>query len=102
MEGYEYQALQGANELLKNPSLNAVIMELNDSGKTFGIEDQTLVDLLASNGFSAFSYDPFTRKLLPLENYNRSQFNTIFIRNVPLVETRLKTAMPITIFNQSI
>lgn len=45
---------------------------------------------------------PLTRSLQALENYNRSQFNTIFIRDVATVETRLKTAPPITIFNQSI
>jgi FkbM family methyltransferase len=102
VEGYEYQALQGAKELLQRPTLNAVIMELNDSGKAFGIEDQVLVDLLASYGFAAYSYEPFTRSLQALENYNRSQFNTIFIRDVAAVETRLRTATPITIFNQPI
>lgn len=102
VEGYEYQALGGAKKLLENPSLNAVIIELNDSGKSFGIEDQTLVDLLAAYGFLAYSYEPFSRRLQALKNYNRSQFNTIFIRDITFVESRVKAARPIRIFNKSI
>lgn len=102
VEGYEYQALQGAKKLLENKDLNAVIMELNDSGRAFGIEDQVLVDLLKAQGFLAYSYEPFSRKLHALENYNRAQFNTIFIRDAPAVEARLQSATPIKIFNQSI
>ena len=102
VEGFEYQALQGAKRWLSNPELNVIILELNASGTTFGTSDSTLVRLLEDYGFYPYRYDPFLRKVTRLQGHNKSQFNTIFIRDLLQVENRVTTAAAVTILNRSI
>lgn len=97
VEGYETPVLQGAHETLKNPSLNAVIMELNGSGRHYGFDESKLLELMASYGFKTYSYDPFSRQLINLQGKNLTQGNTLFIRNKSAVEKRLQSACNIEV-----
>lgn len=102
VEGFEYQALQGASSWLNNPVLQVIILELNASGSAFGISDQKLVSLLESYGFYPYQYEPFSRKLKRLTGHNKTQFNTIFIRDLEPVMQRIASAKPVRVFKQSI
>ena len=42
VEGYELQVLNGAKKILDNPSLIAVIVELNGVGKRYGVDDEEI------------------------------------------------------------
>lgn len=92
VEGYETPVLEGAQEILKNETLKAVIMELNGSGSRYGFEESKIIDLMLSNGFRTFSYNPLNRKLINLEGKNLNSGNTLFIRDIPFVNERLRVA----------
>ncbi len=100
VEGYETPVLEGAPETLKNPALNAVIMELNGSGSRYGFDESRLLELMRGNGFNTYSYNPFTRKLIKLAGKSLDSGNTLFIRDQSLVESRLRNAAKVTINGQ--
>jgi hypothetical protein len=97
VEGYEAPVLEGAQEILKNKILNAVIMELNGSGTHYGFDESQILDLMLSNGFRTYSYNPFSRTLVNLEGKNLNSGNTLFIRNKSFVEDRLRVASKVTV-----
>jgi hypothetical protein len=65
-------------ELLDNPSLIAVIIELNGSGKRYGKDDNEIHQLLISKGFESFKYDPFKYKLKSLKGKFNKVTNTLY------------------------
>ncbi len=81
VEGYEYFVLKGAERILSCEKLKVVIIELNNSGKKYGISDEKTVRLIMDKGFDPYFYRPETRSLTKLNSYNEKAFNTIFIRN---------------------
>lgn len=92
VEGYESQVLQGGRETINNEQLCAVVMELNESGSRYGVDDSHLLELMIRSGFRPYSYDPFSRALAGLEGKDTGSGNTLFIRNKALVEERLRGA----------
>lgn len=100
VEGYEYFALIGAKNILKSAELKIVILELNQSEKKYGIEDNTIYQILLAHGFAPFQYNIHNRQLVPLDSYNRDKFNTIFIKDGPFVQKRLLEAEEIKIWNE--
>ena len=101
VEGYEIFALQGAKMVLSSPDLKVVTIELNQSGKKYGIDDESIFQLLSNYGFKPYNYDVMTRKLISLERYNTQKFNTIFIRNNTFVQNRLYQSDKIKIRNKN-
>jgi len=102
VEGFESQVLAGAKELLKNENLQAIIIELNGSGKNYGFIDSTIADTLVESGFKAVSYEPWSRKLRLLGvNFNKFG-NTIFVRNLDWSRSILLNSDKFKIFNLSI
>ena len=87
VEGFEAEVLKGAQETLRSPSLQAIIMEDNDAVAEYGGSKQTLTDILADVGFVAGAYDPHSRALT--EKTKKSD-NTIFFRDRELVQSRLR------------
>lgn len=102
VEGYELQALKGAVKTLNNAALKVIIIELNGSGKNYNIEDDEISNFLVERGFSPYRYVPFTRCLNPVDKYDKSQFNTIFIRDVDFVNQRTATAPQIKVLHHHI
>jgi FkbM family methyltransferase len=91
VEGYEMRVLQGAEALLKNDALIAVILEMNGSGAHYGIDEKEIDKLMVDHGFAARSYDPVQRNLIPVPSPNPSG-NRIYVRNITDVEHRLRNA----------
>lgn len=99
VEGYEKFALEGAHKTLNNPSFKVLILELNNSGKIYKISDQEIYNTVIEFGFKPYSYDATSRTLRELVVYNRHQFNTIFIRDLQFVKSRIKRSESFKIGN---
>lgn len=99
VEGHELAVLNGAHANLAKQSLLAVVMETNGSGERYGISDESLRSLMRQHGFAPFSYDPFRRALLPASVVHG---NTVFVRDRPAVESRLRSAPRFTLVNGNI
>ena len=84
VEGYEKQVLIGCKETLKNPNLNVIIIELNDSNQQYDYNENETISILKENGFYPYKYIYPDNVLVPLEKKNFDSYNTIFIRNINL------------------
>jgi len=99
VEGHEMAVLRGAERTIADPLLLAVIMETNGSGVRYGIDDAELVSIMRANGFAAFGYDPFARRLVNLDGAGG---NTVFVRDVETVSQRVATAQRFKLINGEI
>lgn len=91
VEGYELNALRGASGLLASPSLRAIIVEINGSDARYGHDPRELVDLLHAAGFSCHDYEPFSRRLFPVDPMTRTS-NGLFVRDPNSMQARLLAA----------
>lgn len=91
VEGYETEVLAGAAQTLANPALHALILELNGSGQRYGFDETVLRQHLEDLGFIACAYQPFERTLTPRPE-TATGGNTLFVRDLEQVKTRLRTA----------
>ena len=92
VEGYEEQALGGAQDLLRKPSLKVVELE------TVSPEIERM---MVGARFERVYYDPFGRRLAR-EPVGPKANNSLFIRDWPFVEARLKLARKIEVLGHSI
>lgn len=94
VEGYEYPVLKGAQNILRNRQLLAIIIELNGLGKNFGYDDIQIHQLLSESDFSPYSYHPLSRTLTAL-SWPHHKANVIYCRNVEGIKQRLRNALDI-------
>lgn len=92
VEGYEEQALQGAETLLSNQSLVAIETE----GYTEAVRS-----VLSRHGFKRRFYDPYTRRLGDTDFGHRPN-NVLMVRNVDFVADRLASAARVSVLGNSI
>jgi FkbM family methyltransferase len=85
VEGYEFEALEGAASVLSQPTLRAVVVELSE------LHGEMAAKLLTRQGFEPVDYDPLSRALRPAEAAIGSG-NTLFARDVAHLRTRLARA----------
>jgi len=97
VEGYEMFVLEGAAEILKNKKVKVLILELNQSGEEYEINDDEIYKTVLLYGFKPYSYNQKMRKLLSLKTYNKDKFNTIFIRDELFVSERVINSKKIKI-----
>jgi FkbM family methyltransferase len=97
VEGFEFNVLKGATNILENLNLKAIIIELNGSGLKFGISDDQIDELLRSYSFSPFTYDPFNRSIIELNKY--TTHNTIYIRDLTFCKQRVLTGKKVKLSN---
>ena len=100
VEGYETEVLNGMSALLKEPTLKAIIIELNGSGNRYGYDENLIHEKLLDHDFLPYTYNGFERKLILLDHH--SNCNTIYIRDMENVKQRLKISPAIKIFNELI
>lgn len=97
VEGFEGAVVEGADQVLSNPSLHSVIIELRGHGAKYGYDEDTVLKKLLDYGFSSRSYEPFSRELHNLNGLNVEIGNTLLTRNEDMVMARLEQAEPITV-----
>lgn len=97
VEGFEAEVLAGATETLKKHSLHSIIIELNGSGRRYGVDDDEIVRLLKSCGFEACRYEPLSKNLETLSGKNTRSGNTLFVRGRSEVMKRIENACPIIV-----
>ncbi len=81
-EGYEHNVLKGADSIISNPRIKAVLVEMNDAENIHGF--------LSAKGFTACEYNPFTRQLKEIGHLSKA--NIIYIKDLPFVRERVQTA----------
>jgi FkbM family methyltransferase len=91
VEGFELNVLKGGKNVLGSNELKAIIIELNSSGKRYGISDQEVHNFLTSYNFLPYMYDPFTRYLQTISIYSGSG-NTIYIKDKKFAMDRVSAA----------
>jgi FkbM family methyltransferase len=92
VEGWELEVIRGGFNTLRNPSLVALIVELNESGERYGFLDCDIFEALKNFGFHPYTYDAFSRTVQKISGKNPDSGNTIFIRNVEEVARKIGTA----------
>ena len=100
VEGFETEVIMGADKLLSNTALKAIIIELNGSGSNYGFKDEDIHKKILSYGFKTFAYNPATRSLSELESFGK--FNTLYLRDIPFINKRITTARKVRIGKQDI
>lgn len=100
VEGFEWDVLAGAEKTLQSQNLKSIIIELNGSGGRYGFSDAAIHEKLLANSFRPYSYEPFKRKLNPLETYG--SFNTLYIKDFDWVNDRIQSARKFKLFKQEI
>jgi FkbM family methyltransferase len=94
VEGFEVSVLSGGQNVLARSTLQALIVEMNGSGKLFGHEDEEVHRIVASHGFIPVSYDPFTRTI---SSGRVQRDNQIYVRDLETVQLRVRAARPIVL-----
>ncbi len=95
VEGYETNVIQGMDKTLSNNDLNAIIIELNGSGRRYGFDENKIHEKLKSHKFLPYKYLPLNRQLELQEELGNQ--NTIYIRDISLARQRVQNAPAITI-----
>lgn len=91
-EGFEDQVLTGAEKMLENRNLKAIIVEMN--------KPELIHAIVSRFDFKPCSYDVFNRKLTPVDF--KSLSNVIYVRDKEFVENRLLRAERIQVKGFSI
>jgi FkbM family methyltransferase len=100
VEGSEAAVLAGAAATLRDPTLKAMIVELNGSGRRYGFDDGETHRRLLDLGFSWQSYAPFTRELEGQTTAGGA--NRIYVRDLDWVRGRLESAPVLRIFGDEL
>lgn len=95
VEGFETAVLNGAEKLLQEDKLKAIIIELNGSGERYGYDENDIHQKLLALGFLPYDYNPFERRLTVLDNHGKH--NTIYVRDIEFVQARITTARKINV-----
>ena len=101
VEGYEMEVVKGAQNVLSQPTVFALILELNGSGKLYGFDDAETDAEIRRFGFKPAHYEPFERKLTAMDRPNTSG-NTLYMRPSDVLPERLKAAPKFNIFGISL
>jgi FkbM family methyltransferase len=92
VEGFEYNVIEGARKLLSSDNVSAIIIELNGSGEEFGHSNEQIHQMLISFKLIPVAYEPISRTLRRLNGYNKSNGNTIYVRDIEKITALCKSA----------
>lgn len=99
VEGFETEVIKGMEKTLAHEDVKAIIIELNGSGLRYGYDENEIHHTLIAHHFEPFLYDPFTRNFTPANGYGA--FNTLYLRDLPFIQERVRQAGKIKLFNES-
>lgn len=100
VEGFETEVLKGASETLNHDDLKAIIIELNGLSSRFGYDQLLIHQKLIDAGFATYQYDPAKRELMKIDTLGAN--NTIYIRDIGFVNSRIKSAEKVRLPNHII
>lgn len=100
VEGFETEVISGASATLSDPQLKAIIIELPGAGARYGYDENKLHEKLIDMGFRSYQYHPMKRVLTPVDQFGT--YNTLYLRDLPFIEDRIKTADKIHVFGKKI
>lgn len=89
VEGFESEVFAGATHTLRQPQLQGIIMERNNSGTRYGFDEPALHTQIRQQGFVPCRYMPFARKLIEIED--EAGGNIIYMRDLVTANARLQT-----------
>jgi FkbM family methyltransferase len=92
VEGFEFNVIKGGNYILALPNVMALILELNDSGNEFGYGNDTIHNEIIRLNFTAVKYNPSKRSLSAIDSYNKNGKNTIYVKDLNLMQSRCISA----------
>ncbi|MFT3738806.1 MAG: FkbM family methyltransferase [Breznakibacter sp.] len=92
VEGYELNVLKGARNTLQKPGLKILLIETNGLATKYRLNESDIFAILSEHGFSPCRYSPFSRELLPYNKEEGKQNNTIFVRDLAYVRSKVKEA----------
>lgn len=101
VEGWESEVIAGSASTLRDSSLIGLIVETNGKDPEFNANERSVHECLLMNGFKPHVYDPVSRSLQPIPGKNPKSNNTLYVRNTPQVQDRLKSAAPFRVANKS-
>lgn len=103
VEGYEAEVLRGASSALANPSLSALVIELNGCGRQFGSSDEDVHRHLLDLRFRPCIYDPFKRQVTEAPHLRRTRANNVvYVRDIARVQSRVERAPSFQVLNERI
>lgn len=92
VEGFETKVLSGATRTLREPSLQAFIVERSNIGSAFGFDEDKLHREIRALSFTPCIYSPLSRTLTQLPD--DALGNIIYVRDFAAAQRRLKEAAP--------
>jgi len=101
VEGFEYHVLKGAEDIINSECPMAFLLELNGSGKRYGISDDMVSEILLNAKFEIYDYDPVHRKLQSRKTA-RNSGNTLFIRNLTFFIDRIENGKKFIVHKMTI
>lgn len=100
VEGFETEVIRGMKNILASTTLKAIIIELNGSGSRYGFDEGAIHQTLLDNSFKPYYYNPFTREIEEVESFGNN--NTIYLRDLDFILSRIKSAPSFSVFGESI
>jgi FkbM family methyltransferase len=97
VEGYEIEVIAGAQNVLTQNKVMAVIMELNGLGRRYSIDNDRTDEAIRAFGFAPAEYNPFQRTL-SITGKRKCSGNTLYIRCGSDLAERLQGAPAFNIF----
>jgi FkbM family methyltransferase len=88
VEGFEADVLTGAENTIKSPDLEVILIELNGCGAAFGYDDRDINQSLTDCGFKLVKYDGLTRLLRPIV-FGMHRDNALYVRDIDRVQERV-------------
>ena len=104
VEGFETSVLAGGTTTMRSEALRCVLIELNGSGRRFGVADQELHAQMRDFGYIPARYDVLARSVvaLPIDSWNRDGANTLYVRNRQECQERVLTAPKYRLVNREV
>ena len=89
---------------MRSEAVRCVLMELNGSGRRFGVADETIHAQMRDFGFLPARYDVLARSITPLpaEGWNRDGGNTLYVRDMEECRERVRSAARFRLVNREI
>jgi FkbM family methyltransferase len=98
VEGYETNVIQGMEETLQDHHLKVLLVELNGSSVTYGLNENDIHAKILKAGFLPYDYDPVSRSLKELQLHG--VHNTLYIRDHAFAAKRIVSARKITVLGK--